>query len=127
MSDAEDGTYPDNNPKSIHGVKKVPLRLIPPVAKAHIAEAMRNGAEKYGPYNWRTRSVATSVYIDAAQRHLDAYWDREDMAPDSGVHHLAHVAACCAILLDALESDNLIDDRPTSGGAARVHERFTRS
>ncbi len=112
--------YPDNNPKSRIGVKKVQLHLVPPAAIIHEARAMADGAAKYGPYNWRENKIAVSVYISAAMRHLDAYRDGEDIAPDSGVHHLGHARACLGIILDAEATGNLVDDRPVKGVAAEL-------
>lgn len=76
------------------------------------AMAMMDGAEKYGPYNWRENDVVAHIYIDAAMRHLMAWFEGQETATDSGVHHLGHAIACCAILLDAQANNNLIDDRP---------------
>jgi hypothetical protein len=104
--------YPDDNPKTIYGVKKTPLHLIPPPAKVALARAMECGAKKYGPFNWREKRVSCSVYKAAAERHLDAFWDGEDLDPESKAHHLGHAMACCAIILDALASGMLNDDRP---------------
>lgn len=117
---------PDNNPKSAFGVKKPPLHLIPPVALAHEAMAMGNGAAKYGPYNWRENSVAASIYVAAALRHLLAWHEGEELAEDSGVHHLAHARACLGILLDAMEGGNLIDDRPLKGAFPETQKKLTR-
>lgn len=115
--------YPDNNPKSITGVKKVPLHLNPPSALIYMALGFKDGATKYGPFNWRDKDVAISVYMSAVRRHLEAYWDGEEDATDSGYPHLAHALACLAILVDAKESGSLVDDRPTAGGAPRLlHE-----
>lgn len=111
------------NPKDLIGAKKAPLRLVPPALIIETAAAMRNGAEKYGPYNWREKAVSLMTYIEAAQRHLLAFADGEDFAEDSGVHHLAHAAACMAIIMDAMSIDKLIDDRPTPGAAAELLER----
>ena len=114
--------YPDDNPKTIYGIKKTPLHLTPPAAKAHCAMAFKNGAEKYGPYNWRDKTVSASIYYGAAMRHMDAWWDGEELARDSGVHHLGHAMACMAIILDAQNVSNLNDDRPTEGNVADLYE-----
>ena len=108
----------DANPKDALGVRKAPLRFVPPALTIHASDAMAQGAEKYGPYNWREKSVKAMVYAEAMQRHLAAFIDGQDCAEDSGAHHLGHVAACCGIVLDALGVGNLIDDRPVSGPAA---------
>ena len=70
--------YPDNNPKTALGILKVPLHLVPPSAKHYLALAFKDGAAKYGPYNWRDKTVSSSVYVAAAGRHIDAWWDGED-------------------------------------------------
>ena len=85
---------------------------------------MMDGAEKYGPYNWREKKVPARTYIAAAQRHLADFLDGEALATDSGVHHLGHVIGCCAIVLDAMETGNLIDDRPKPGAAAAILARL---
>lgn len=108
------------NPKDRIGVKKSPLNLVPPVAIAHTAEAFRDGAAKYGPYNWRDENVSASIYVAAALRHITAWNDGEEFAEDSGTHHLGHAMACLAIILDAQSVDKLVDDRPTPGAMSRV-------
>lgn len=114
-----------NNPKDLLGVKKISISKLPMVGIIHGAHAMGYGAAKYGPYNWRGNAVVASIYIDATMRHLAAWFDeKQEVAPDSGVHHLGHVLANMAILLDALETGNLMDDRPHSGRAASVLERL---
>lgn len=94
------------------------------VAIAHGARAMMDGAAKYGPFNWRDNAVVASIYVDALMRHAAAWFDGEELATDSGVHHLGHVVANAAILLDALETGNLIDDRPPKGKFAEVLTRL---
>lgn len=115
-----------SNPKDLIGTLKPDLSLIPPALKIHVAMAMKNGADKYGAFNWRDKKVRATVYIAAAMRHIDQYLDGEDVAEDSGVHHLAHAAACMGILLDAEGGGNLIDDRPARGPAPGLIKRFTK-
>ena len=108
--------YPDNNPKTAFGVKKTPMHLCPPALTAGASEAFANGAEKYGPYNWRDHKISASVYYAAVLRHLKDWWDRvdpNDCAPDSGVHHVKHSAACLGMILDVMGSEMFNDDRPT--------------
>lgn len=114
------------NPKDKLGQKKPPMNLVPPSSIAYEALAMRDGAEKYGPYNWRDSKVRSSIYVAACMRHLLAWQDGEDNAEDSGISHLAHAKACLGILIDAIECDALVDDRPSPGGVARVIKRSTR-
>ena len=99
------------NPKDILGRMKVSLSKLPAIAVAWGAAAMMDGARKYGPYNWRDNSVIASIYVDAAHRHLDLWFEGQRKAKDSKVHHLGHVIACAGILLDAEATGNLHDNR----------------
>jgi len=99
------------NPKDIIGSDKMPLHLWPNTATMYGVLGLLEGMLKYGRTNWRIAGVRASIYYDAARRHLDAWLEGEDFAPDSGVHHLGHVLACIAILIDAKEAGKLIDDR----------------
>ena len=114
--------YPDDNPKTQFGLAKVPMHLVPPVAIAHLARAFENGAGKYGPFNWREKTISSTVYYGAAMRHLMAWYDGEDLAPDSGVHHLAHAMACLAMVLDGQSIGKLNDNRPPKGGLPEMLE-----
>ena len=116
--------YPDDNPKTAVGVTKVPLHLVPPSASHHLALAFKDGAAKYGPYNWRDHTVSASVYVAAAKRHIDAWWDGEDLSADAKVEHLAHAMACLAIILDAASVGKLNDDRPAPGASPRLQAAF---
>ena len=108
------------NPKDLVGAKKVQLNLVPPASIIYQALAMEDGSRKYGPFNWRKNKVITSIYVAAALRHIHQYYDGEDNAQDSGKPHLGHALACLGIIVDALETGNLIDDRPTPGAASRL-------
>lgn len=119
-------TLRDTNPKTRFGQAKPPLGLIPGAALVHVAEALRDGSDKYGPANWREDPVSASTYFSAALRHAFQYWDGEDMDPQSKVHHLAHAATNMMILLDAMAAGTLIDDRPASAPTADLIRQFTR-
>lgn len=116
----------DTNPKTMYGKAKPAISLIPATSLVHIADAFRDGAAKYGPANWRNDPVSVTTYADAALRHLFAWFDGEETAEDSGVHHLAHAAACLCILMDAQEQHSLVDDRPTAGRTSAVLKRLTK-
>ena len=80
---------------------------------------------KYGRSNWRVAGVRASIYYDAAKRHLNAWFEGEDADPDSGLPHLAHVLACCAILVDAEAAHKLTDDRMVRGGYRPFIDQMT--
>ena len=101
----------DTDPKGYAGSLKAPLHLLPPVAMEQIAWVLKHGAERYGKYNWRDNKVCMTTYISAMRRHLGSWQDGEDLDPDSGISHLAHIAASAMILLDAERCGTLVDDR----------------
>lgn len=107
------------NPKKQYGDRKVPLQLNPPLAEIEWAKAHADGARKYGPYDWHENEVEIMTYIGAMRRHIMAFLAGETTAEDSGVHHLGHVMACCAILIDAEACGQLIDNRPKLGTGVR--------
>lgn len=116
----------ETNPKDLLGTDKLPLHLWPTTATAMGCLAFLDGMGKYGRMNWRQFGVSASVYIAAAKRHLDAWFEGEECAPDSGIPHLAHALACIAIIIDAQANDQLIDDRAYMGaGYLKLVERLT--
>jgi hypothetical protein len=115
----------DTNPKDLLGLRKVPLRLVPSSLIIWTAMAFKDGAKKYGPFNWRTKKVRYTVYTEAAQRHILQAFDGEDFDPISMCLHLAHAIACLGIIIDAMVTGNLIDDRPPPGGASALINQLT--
>lgn len=118
---------PDDNPKSRFGVKKAPTFSVIPMSAILVeGQVMALGAAKYGPFNYREKNVAASVYLDAAMRHLVALNAGEDNDPESGVSHAGHVRACMGIFIDAIEQGCLIDDRPKNEAELRLLREFTK-
>ena len=99
------------DPKGKAGALKTPLHLIPPAASREIARVHAHGAEKYEPYNWRETPVQSLTYVAAIMRHLDAWRDGQDLDPESGLSHLAHIGANVNIMLDAKACGMLVDNR----------------
>lgn len=108
------------NPKDAIGDTKPDLSLVPPAASLYLAAAFADGAAKYGAYNWRENAVKARVYVAAALRHINQYLDGENIDPTSGRPHIGHALACLAIIADATETGNLIDNRPLPGAAGRL-------
>lgn len=104
---------PSIDPKQAAGDKKDQLQLLPPQFLRDTAFVLNLGAKKYGKYNWRySDSIKAMTYVGAIMRHLMQFVDGEDVDEESGKSHLAHIAATCAVLLDAKYKDKLEDDRP---------------
>lgn len=114
-----DKTQKPTNPKDLIGSSKLPLHLWPTTATAMGCIGLLNGALKYGRTNWRESGVRASIYIDAAKRHLDAWFEGEECDPDDGVPHLSAALACIAIIVDAKAAEKLNDDRAYNGDGYR--------
>lgn len=102
----------ESNPKDSVGIKKVPYHLIPSNVLGEVSLAFLEGARKYGSYNWRIAGVRASVYLDALDRHLEAWKNGEDIDVDSGLNHILKAIACLIILRDSMFIENWVDDRP---------------
>jgi hypothetical protein len=104
-------TGPAVNPKTIAGQVKPPLHLLEYAADVEIAMALADGARKYGRKNYLHSPIPAIVYGGAIRRHVGLWLAGEDVAEDSGIHHLAHVGAGIHIVFAALANGNFVDDR----------------
>lgn len=113
LMDYHDGTKP-SNPKDVLGIMKAPLSVLPTQVSYKAALGMLEGALKYGRHNYRVIGVRASIYYDACKRHLDSWWEGEDLDPDSkaGLHHLDKLIASAYVVRDAILQDMFNDDRP---------------
>lgn len=101
-----------DNPKKAHGALKPSASFAPMNVMPSVFRVFELGAAKYGKKNWREQPVDASTYMDAAQRHLIEWFEQGiDSDPESGQSPLAHVIACCMIVMDGLERGELKDDR----------------
>jgi len=115
-----DETSKPSNPKDIIGSSKLPLHLWPTTATALGSLGLLDGALKYGRSNFRMIGIRASIYVDAAHRHINAWFEGEEMDPDSGLPHLAHALACLAIIVDAQAAGKMTDDRILAGGYRKL-------
>ncbi len=112
------------NPKQAFGDKKPRLTLLPMTAMLAQEEAHRDGALKYGEQNWRDQPVEIMTYVDAAMRHLRLFENGERYARDTKVDNLGAVMACCAIIIDAMAHESVIDNRrPSTAACDALHDR----
>ena len=105
-------TYKDTNPKDAVGIKKAPMSTIPSTVALEVGVAMLESARKYGRSNYRVAGVRASVYYDATMRHLMAWWEGEDIDPDSGLSHITKAIASLFVLRDTMLNGIWTDDRP---------------
>lgn len=114
-----------SNPKDLIGSGKIPMHLWPATASALGSLGLLDGMLKYGRSNFREVGVRASIYFDAANRHLNAWFEGEAVDPDSGLPHLAHALACLAIIVDAEAAGKLNDDRQAPGGYRELINSLT--
>lgn len=103
------------------GSKLARFDLIPPSALWALAEHYGRGAQKYADNNWR-RGYSWGLSYAALCRHLVAFWDGEDIDPETGSHHLTAVA-WHAFTLFTFRVDGLGTDDRASYRASVVDER----
>jgi len=63
-----------------------------------VAGVMTFGKKKYAAHNWR-KGMDWSRVIGAAYRHLTAINQGQDLDPETGKPHAAHLS-CCAMFLN---------------------------
>lgn len=108
------------NPKAERAVAdgKAPLEYLDPATFEAEAYVLKHGAERYGLRNYRDTPILLSTYVGAIERHLLAMRRGEDIDPDSGQPHWAHIRADCAVIAGAQEAGTAIDDRTTKESKA---------
>lgn len=123
----KDMTTKDTNPKDALGCKKPPLSMVPANVLLEVGAAMLEGhAKGYRRHNYRVAGIRTSIYYDAAMRHLMAFWEGETIDPDSGVSHITKAIAGLIVLRDAQMNGLAKDDRPprpASGWMADIQSK----
>lgn len=100
-----------SNPKDLVGVRKAPMSTVSAVVMAEVGVAMLEGAAKYGRHNYRAVGVRSSVYYDGTMRHLMAWWEGQDLDPDSGMSHITKAITSLVVLRDAMIQGKCEDDR----------------
>jgi hypothetical protein len=92
------------------GKKLARFDLIPTLPLWLLAEHYGKGAEKYSERNYE-RGYAWSLSYGAAQRHLNLFWDGEDVDPENGGLHLIAAAWHCFALVLFMSTHPEKDDR----------------
>lgn len=114
------------NPKDAIGVSKAPLSTLSRRVMHEAGLAMLEGECKYWRHNYRAAPVRAMVYVDAADRHMSAWIEGQEIDPDTcaideatglpdlatGLSHVVKAIACLMIIRDAQLYGSLIDDRP---------------
>ena len=108
------------NPKEKYGALKAPVSFCPSTALIELQAVMACGAHKYGAYNFRKSKIDAVTYINAICRHFLLWEDGDDNDSESKKSHLAHIMACCSILIDATYTGNLVDSRSKTGLVSEI-------
>lgn len=109
------------NPKEACGQAKTGLHTTPPRVLLELGAAMSEGAKKYGPYNYRDTAIRSSIYFDAVMRHMYAWWEGEDIDPDSGLPHVVKAMSSLVVLRDSQIGGICLDDRPRKTDPKVLH------
>lgn len=93
--------------------EKVRYDLCPAIPQHEYARVWTFGAKKYASNAWM-EGMDWSRVIGAAERHLYAIKRGEDIDPETGILHAAHLMCCAAMLAQYYFTYPQGDDRPTS-------------
>ena len=89
---------------------KLRYDLIPAKANEEYAKVWTVGAAKYEPRNWEKGMPYTEV-IASSMRHLEAIRLGEDIDPETGLLHAAHLMCNAAMLAEFHYTHPEFDDR----------------
>lgn len=93
--------------------KKPTFELLPLQLLADTNRVLQHGARKYGVNNWKkTEGFKYSRCYNALLRHMFAWWQGEDIDPESGITHLAHAMCNLLFLTYHVGNTKNADDRP---------------
>jgi hypothetical protein len=71
------------------GMKIAAYDLVPPDAMEEVAKVFGWGILKYADRNWE-KGYKWGLSYAAMERHMKAFWRREEFDPQSGLRHMAH-------------------------------------
>lgn len=86
------------------------VSLIPSIAIEKEGAVLGFGEQKYASHNWR-KGMKWSKLLDSAMRHIMALKEGEDLDPESGLPHWAHVRCNMGFLGEYMEYGLGEDDR----------------
>ena len=109
VSDAKEIRSVDPDTGGEKGVKLERHSLMAPSIR-ELAEHYGRGSQKYAEHNWR-RGYDWSKSYDALQRHAQAFWNGEDLDPETGSKHIICAAWHALALATFMEEHPEKDDR----------------
>lgn len=93
-----------------HNEGKLDWSLVDMKSMEPLVQAMMFGASKYEADNWR-KGTPIKTSLSCLMRHITAFMNGEDNAPDSGVSHLGHAMANLAFMIHDLREHPKLDNR----------------
>jgi hypothetical protein len=91
--------------------------LLPVYPLEQVARVLTYGVKKYDAENWR-KGLSFKRSIGSIKRHLASFETRENIDPESQLHHLAHMICDGMMLLEHTVTHPELDDR-AEGVASR--------
>lgn len=95
------------------GRKLARFDLLPAGPLFELAKHYGRGSRKYEDRNWE-KGYDWSLSFGAMMRHAWAFWNGEDIDPETGSPHLAAVAWHAFTLMQFSEQHPELDDRPST-------------
>lgn len=89
---------------------KLRMDLLPPDAISELAKVYTFGAQKYADRNWE-KGMSWSRVVASLLRHTFSWMAGETYDPESGIHHMAHVAWNALTLISYCLRNVGADDR----------------
>lgn len=87
------------------------MALVPPRALEEEGKVWTFGAKKYSYWNW-TKGIHYVRILSAILRHTMALMAGQDVDPESGLHHAAHIRCCAGMLIEFHYANRTdLDDR----------------
>lgn len=108
---SEEKMNTDPNTGGMKASKPSQIGFIDPQALMTLGEVAGMGAEKYDKFNY-LKGFDWSLCYNAMMRHAQAFWNGEDLDPESGLPHISHAAWQALALLSFYQRNLGTDDRP---------------
>ena len=78
---------------------KLEYSLLPKGVLNSVIKVLGFGSKKYSKDNWMKVDNHKERYYNAAQRHINQWWEGEKYDSETGENHLAHAMCCLMFLL----------------------------
>lgn len=98
-----------NDKATRHNSGKPKLTLIPVIAQIEEAKVWTVGEAKYGRANWE-KGFDTVTILDSLFRHVAALLAGQDLDPETGIHHAAHIRCNAGMLIHMYHTETFTAD-----------------